>query len=84
GNHFERVNIAGALCNGAHYAAESYQKAADGEFFERWFAGCLLAAIPRGHTVIMGNAPFRRKKRLRKTGGGKSTAAFSASVFTGL
>jgi hypothetical protein len=57
GNHFERVNVVGALCNGVHYAVDCYHQSADGEFFEGWFTGCLREAIPKGHTVIMDNAP---------------------------
>jgi hypothetical protein len=76
GNHFERVHIAGALCDGARYAAECCQQTADGAFFERWFSGCLLEAIPKGHTAIMDSAPFHRKKRLSKLAGGKVRLLF--------
>ena len=76
GNRFERVNAAGALCAGTHYAAECYRHTAGGGFFERRFAGCLPEEIPRGHTVIMDSAPFRRKGRLRKLAGGKVRLLF--------
>jgi transposase len=76
GNHFERVNVAGALCDGVHYAVKCYRHRTDGEFFEEWFTGCLLEAIPKGYTVIMDNAPFHRKKRLRKLARGKVRLLF--------
>ena len=76
GNAFERVNVVGALCAGAHYAVECYRQTTDGEFFERWFVGCLLEEIPKGHTVIMDNAAFHRKGRLRKLARGKARLLF--------
>jgi hypothetical protein len=76
GRRFDRVNVTGALCNGKHYGIECYKQATDGGFFEHWFVHCLPAAIPKGHMVIMGNAPFRRKKRLRKPARGKVRLLF--------
>jgi hypothetical protein len=76
GRHFDRVNVIGALCNGKHYGIEWYKQPADGGFFEHWFVHCLPAAIPKGHTVIMDNAPFHRKKRLRKLARGKVRLLF--------
>ena len=76
GNKFERVNVVGALCNGTHSAVECYQQTTDGAFFERWFTGCLLPVLPKGHTVIMDNAPFHRKTRLRKLARGKVRLLF--------
>jgi transposase len=49
-----------------HFAVECYKHAADGDFFENWFKDCLLPVIPKGHTIIMDNASFHRKARLRK------------------
>jgi transposase len=51
-------------------------------FFESWFKECLLEAIPKGHTAIMGNARFHRKKALRKLAKRQGTAVISATVFT--
>ena len=76
GRQFERVNVVGALCAGSHYAVACYHEATDGEFFERWFTGCLLAEIPKGHTVIMDNASFHRKRRLSKLARGKVRLLF--------
>jgi hypothetical protein len=62
GNHFERGNVVGALCGEMHRAITYCRQTAGGAFFEGWFTGCLLAALPKGHTVIMDNAPFHRQK----------------------
>jgi hypothetical protein len=40
-------------------------------FFEQWFERCLLGEIPKGPTVIMDNAKFHSKKKLRKLARGK-------------
>ncbi|MDR1220527.1 MAG: transposase [Treponema sp.] len=76
GNHFERVNVIGALCKGAYFAIECYQRSIDGAFFERWFKDCLLSEIPKGHTIIMGNARFHRKTKLRELARGKARLLF--------
>jgi transposase len=76
GNHFERVNVIGALCKGAYFAIECYQRSIDGAFFERWFKDCLLSEIPKGHTIIMDNARFHRKTKLHKLARGKVRLLF--------
>jgi transposase len=76
GTQCERVNVIGAVCNGQHFAVECYKHTTGSEFFERWFADCLLAAIPKGHTVIMDNASFHRKAKLRKLARGKVRLLF--------
>jgi transposase len=76
GRRFERVNVTGALCAGAHWAVECCRRAASGEFLGRRFTGCLPAAILKGYRVIVDSAPFRRKKRLRKLAGGKVRLLF--------
>jgi transposase len=76
GTRFDRVNVIGALCGGEHCAIECFRQAADSKFFEAWFENCLLKAIPQGYTVIMDNAGFHRKKRLRKIARGKARLLF--------
>jgi transposase len=76
GNHFERAHVVGALCAGVYCAIECYRQTTNSAFFERWFTGCLLMEILRRHTVIMDNAPFHRKKRLRKQVRGKVRLLF--------
>jgi transposase len=76
GTRFERVNVIGALCNEHYYAVQCYHHGTDSSFFEGWFEHCLLPAIPAGCTVIMDNARFRRKARLRKLARGKARLLF--------
>jgi transposase len=76
GKKFDRVNIIGALRAGAHFAVECYRRNANCKFFETWFADCLPPKIPKGYTVIMDNASFHHKKRLRKLARGKARLLF--------
>ena len=76
GKKFERKNITGALCNHEYYAVECYGHSTDSTYFENWFERCLLPGLPKGHTVIMDNAPFHRKERLRKLARGKARLLF--------
>jgi hypothetical protein len=76
GTQFDRVNVIGALCGGVHCAVECFRQLTDSKFFEAWFENCLLKAIPKGYTVIMDNAGFHRKKRLRKIARGKVRLLF--------
>jgi len=76
GEKFDRVNVVGALCNGEHSAIECYRHTTDSEFFEGWFENSLLKEIPNGHTVIMDNARFHKKKELRKIARGKVRLLF--------
>jgi len=65
GRKFQRVNVIAALCNGEHHAIECYSHTTNAEFFECWFNECLVKAIPQGLTVIMDNASFHRKAKLK-------------------
>jgi transposase len=76
GKKFDRVNVIGALCNGKHSAIECYRQTTDSKFFEGWFENNVLKEIPNGHTVIMDNASFHRKKELRKIARGKVRLLF--------
>ena len=76
GNKFDRVNVIGALCGGKHPAMECYRQTTKGEFFENWFENKLLKEIPKGYTVIMDNAAFHRKEKLRKIARGKARLLF--------
>ena len=76
GTRFERVNVIGARCAGEHYAVECYRHTTDAGFFEMWFEQRLLKEIPQGYTVIMDNASFHRKTRLRKIARGKVRLLF--------
>jgi transposase len=66
GKKFERVNVIAAVCLTVYFAVKCYKHATNSVFFEDWFENCLLKEIPKGYTVIMDNASFHRKKRLRE------------------
>jgi transposase len=66
GRKFQRVNVIGAVCNKKHLAVTCYKHTTDSEFFEHWFTEYLLVEIPKGYTVIMDNASFHRKSKLRE------------------
>jgi len=55
---------------------ECYRQTTKGEFFENWFENKLLKEIPKGYTVIMDNAAFHRKEKLRKIARGKARLLF--------
>jgi transposase len=69
GKKAERTNVIGALCNGKHLGVTCYSHSTNSEFFERWFEEELLLVIPQGYTVIMDNASFHRKGKLRELAG---------------
>jgi transposase len=77
GKAFERVNVIGALWEEKYLAVECYKHTTKAEFFEEWFER-LLEQIPhgQGYTVIMDNASFHRKSRLRKLARGKVRLLF--------
>jgi transposase len=76
GQKFERVNVIGALCNREYFGIECYRHTTDSAFFESWFEERLLGELPKGYTIIMDNAKFHRKKKLRKLARGKARLLF--------
>jgi len=76
GKRFKRLNIIGAVCNNNYYAIECYNHSTDSIFFEDWFKNYLLKEIPNSYTVIMDNARFHCKERLRKLARGKVRLLF--------
>jgi hypothetical protein len=72
GKKIDRLNVIGTLCNEEHSSIECCRHTANSAFFEDWFENKLLREIPKGNTVIMGNARFHRKKKLRKIARGKA------------
>jgi len=78
GKKFERINIIGALCCGEYHGVMCYKQTTNSEFFENWFAKVLLETIPHGekYTVILDNASFHSKKRLKKIARGKVRLLF--------
>lgn len=47
-------------------AMEEYDCTTSSDFFEEWFVNSLLCEVPKGYTIIMDNASFHRKTRLRE------------------
>jgi transposase len=76
GQKYERLNVIGAVCEGNYYGIECYSQVTNSAFFEDWFGNTLIKEIPRGCTVIMDNARFHNKKRLRKLARGKARLLF--------
>ena len=78
GKKFERINVIGALCHGEYHGVMCYKHTTNSAFIEDWFANVLLKTIPHGkhYTVILDNAPFHRKRRLRKLARGKVRLLF--------
>ena len=66
GKKAERVNVIGAKCNGKHLAVSCYRHSTNSEFFEQWFEEELLKVLLKGYTVIMDNASFHRKEKLKE------------------
>ena len=66
GRKFQRLNVIGGLCDGKYLAIETYKHTTNSVFFEEWFETRLLKEIPKGHTIIMDNASFHRKSKLRE------------------
>jgi transposase len=66
GKRSKRINVIAGLCNGEHLAVESYTHTTNSKFFEHWFGNCLLKEVPEGCTIIMDNATFHPKAKLRE------------------
>jgi transposase len=76
GQKYERLNVIGAQCAGKYLAIECYKGTTNSHFFEHWFAEKLLKETPYHSTIILDNAPFHRKKELRRLARGKARLLF--------
>jgi len=76
GQKYNRINIIGAQSEDFYYGIECYTHSTDSNFFEEWFENSLLKTVPKGYTVIMDNARFHNKIRLRKLARGKVRLLF--------
>jgi transposase len=70
GRKFRRTNIIAAQFKSENnktvvVAPYCYTEHTTGDFFETWFKTKLVKSIPKGVTIIMDNASFHRKKKLR-------------------
>lgn len=66
GRKFARVNIVAGLCEGKILGEYCYKGTTTAKVFEDWFCDFLLPETRRGDVIIMDNASFHSKKRLRE------------------
>ena len=66
GKKYQRTNIVAALSCGKVFSPLAYQGTTDSELFEYWFENMLLNEIPPESVIVMDNASFHRKKKLRE------------------
>lgn len=65
GRKYARTNVIAGYCAGKIIASKTYKHTTNAAFFEEWFEFDLLSIVPCGYTIIMDNASFHRKKKLR-------------------
>jgi len=65
GRRFKRFNIVAAKCGSKIVEPLVYDVTTDSALFECWFETRLLASVPKGSVLIMDNAAFHRKSKLR-------------------
>ena len=66
GRKFTRTNIVAGLLNGKIIGEMLYKTNMNSELFEPYFERIFLPAIPKGSVVIMDNATFHRKNKLKE------------------
>jgi len=66
GRKFKRINIVAAKCGSVIVAPMVYDGTTDSVLFETWFEYSLLKSIPKGSLIVLDNATFHRKSRLRE------------------
>jgi len=66
GKRFSRVNVVAGYCDGHILGEYCYSGTTTAEKFEDWFCGFLLPETHKGDVIIMDNARFHNKKRLRE------------------
>lgn len=67
GKKFKRTNIVAGICDGEWVAPFQYNGTTDSVLFEFWFENCLMKDIVAGSTIVLDNASFHRKRKLRET-----------------
>jgi transposase len=65
GKKFKRINLVAAKCGSAIIAPMVYDGTTDSVLFECWFENALLKVLPPHSVIILDNATFHRKARLR-------------------
>lgn len=66
GRRFARVNVVAGYCNGRILGEYCYTGSTTAKTFEYWFCKFLLPETHKGDVVVMDNASFHNKKRLRE------------------
>ncbi len=69
GRRFKRVGVVAGQAGKSIVAPMQYGGTMDSEVFESWFVAWLLPALPANSVVVMDNASFHRKGRLRALAG---------------
>lgn len=65
GHATERISIVAAWCNSHVFAAMTFSGYCDSLLIETWFEKVLIPKLRRGQTVILDNASFHRKAKLK-------------------
>ena len=66
GKKFKRTNIVAAKCGDKIVAPMVYRGTTDSVLFECWFEKMLLKSVPSYSVLIMDNATFHRKSKIRE------------------
>ena len=66
GKKYKRTNIVAAKNGERIVAPMVYDCSTDSVLFEHWFENMLLKSIPRYSVIVLDNATFHSKKRLRE------------------
>ena len=65
GKKYARVNVVAGYCDGKILGEYCYSGSTTSKVFEDWFCHFLLPETLKGDVIIMDNARFHNKKRLR-------------------
>jgi len=65
GHAQKRISMVAALCRGQVIAPFTFGGSCDAQLFEWWFENRLLPLLEPGQVIILDNATFHRKKKLR-------------------
>jgi len=82
GRRCERTGVVAALWENTIIAPYQYGGTMDSEFFEGWFESALLPALPGGSVIVMDNATFHRKAKLRALLEGSGHALLSLPPYS--
>jgi len=65
GKKFAQTNVVAGYCDGKILGEYCYAGSTNAKVFEDWFCSFLLPETRQGDVIIMDNASFHNKKRLR-------------------